>query len=168
MTEKERGLKFCPRCAEPLISRELSGRGRLSCPSAECGYVFWDNPIPVVAALVEHGEHVLLVRNRGWPQGWYGLVAGFLEREEDPEEGALREVREELNLEGEIVSLIGLYSFPQKNEIIMAYHVRAHGEIRLGEELEDFKLIRPGKLRPWPFGTGLAVRDWLKTRESSA
>jgi hypothetical protein len=42
--------------------------------------------------------------------------------------------------------------------------VRAHGEIRLGDELEAHKRVAIEKLKPWPFGTGHAVRDWLARR----
>jgi 8-oxo-dGTP pyrophosphatase MutT (NUDIX family) len=46
--------------------------------------------------VVEHGGKVVLARNRAWPVAFYGLISGFLERGEAPEEGALREVKEEL------------------------------------------------------------------------
>src|SRR5881227_225784 len=128
-------MKFCPSCASPLIARKLDERTRLVCASESCDYVFYDNPAPVVAALVEHGQTVLLVRNKGWPEKWYGLVSGFLEKGESPEDGVLREVREELGLRGDIVSFIGAYAFPENNQVILAYHVRAHGDIELGEEL---------------------------------
>jgi protein tyrosine phosphatase (PTP) superfamily phosphohydrolase (DUF442 family) len=42
--------------------------------------------------------------------------------------------------------------------------VRAQGEIRLSDELVDYKRVAPEKLRPWAAGTGYAVRDWLKRR----
>jgi NAD+ diphosphatase len=157
-------MKFCPICAAPLRPRTTEGRERLGCSSESCDYVYYDNPVPVVAALVEHGETVLLVRGKGWPEKWYGLVTGFLEKGESPEQGVLREVREELGLRGEIASFIGAYPFPEMNQIILAYHVRAHGEIALGEELAGVKAVPPDKLRPWPLGTGHAVRDWLERR----
>ena len=93
-------------------------------------------------------------------------MTGFLEAGETPEEGMLRELKEELGLEGEIVSLVGAYSFALRNELIVAYHVRAHGELKLGAELAGYKKVAPEKLRPWDFGTGLAVRDWLKATRS--
>ena len=157
-------MRFCPRCATPLASQEKGGRERLACPGAECGYVFYDNPLPVVAGLVEHEGDVLLVRSVGWPESWYGLVTGFLERGEEPQAGALRELREELGLEGRVVAPIGVYAFPERNELILAYHIEAWGEVRLGKELAGLKRIRPEKLRPWPVGTGHAVRDWLAGR----
>ena len=157
-------LKYCPACASPLLASELEGRKRLACSSDTCDYVFYDNPVPVVAALLEHGETVLLVRNKGWPEKWYGLISGFLEKGESPEEGVLREVKEEVGLKGEIVSFIGAYAFTEMNQIILAYHVRGHGEIAIGDEIAGVKAVPPDKLRPWPLGTGHAVRDWLAAR----
>lgn len=148
-----------------MVAVQMGGRERLGCADRECGYVFWDNPTPTVAAVVETGGRVVLVRQKGWPEKWYGIVSGFLERGETPEEGILREVEEELGMKGEIVRFIGTYSFFQLNQLILAYHVRAEGEIQLGEELEAYKLIAPEHLRPWEMGTGPAVRDWLESRK---
>src|SRR5439155_24309748 len=100
-------MHFCPTGAAHWFAGEPKGHTRLACSSETCDYVFYDNPVPVVAALIEHGETVLLVRNKGWPEKWYGLVSGFLEKGESPEQGVLREVKEEVGLKGEIVSFIG-------------------------------------------------------------
>jgi ADP-ribose pyrophosphatase YjhB (NUDIX family) len=129
--------------------------------------VFWDNPTPVVAAVVELDGDVVLVRQKTWPEKWLGLVTGFLEKGETPEEAVLRELDEELGLQGEIVSFIGYYSFVQLNQLILAFHVQARGEISLGEELEVYKCIPPEKVRPWKLGTGPALRDWLEKRKNS-
>lgn len=157
-------VRFCARCGAPLAARELGGRCRQACPNEACGYVHWDNPAPVVAALVEVDGLIVLARNHGWPEKMFGLVTGFLERDESPEEAVVREVREELDLDARHSSLIGVYPFMRKNEVIIAYHVVASGNIRLNEELAEYRLIAPEKLRPWDFGTGLAVRDWLARR----
>ena len=156
---------YCPQCCKELVSQERGGRERSLCPDSACGFVHWDNPLPVVAALVEFEGNIILVRNVGWPETWFGLVTGFLERDETPEAGVLRELQEELSLNGEIVSRIGVYAFPMRNELIVAYHVRATGSIHLGEELEAYKAIPPEKLKAWPMGTGEAVRDWLASRQ---
>ncbi len=121
----------------------------------------WNNPTPVVAALIEHDGAILLARGKGWPEKVFALVTGFLEAGESPEAGVLREVREETGLVAEIVSFVGAYPFDLKNELILAFHVRASGPITLNDELEATKHIPRDKLRPWPLGTGLAVRDWL-------
>jgi NAD+ diphosphatase len=157
-------LRFCPRCAAPLVDKRQEGRVRRACVAEGCGFVHYGNPLPVVAAIVEHEGAVVLVRSHGWPEKLFGLVTGFLEANETPQEGVLREVKEELGLEGEVASLVGAYSFEMRNEVILAFHVRASGTLVLGDELAGFKRVPPEKLRAWDFGTGLAVRDWLLRR----
>ena len=161
-------LKYCPQCAAELTKRKLGGLPRLTCPDESCGYTFWDNPIPVVAGLVEHRGKVVLTRNHGWPPGRWGIVAGFLERGETPEEGVLREVKEELGLEAEIVSNLGVFCFYLRNQVIFAYHLRCDDEITVGDELEAIKLVPPEKLKPWERGTGPAVKKWLHSRNSGS
>lgn len=160
----ERTRRYCPCCRRELISRELGGRERLLCPETGCGFVFWDNPVPVVAAVVEIGGTVVLARNAWWPEGKFGLITGFLEAEETPEEGVLREVAEELNVQGEIREFLGLYSYYRNNQLLLAYHVEAFDEPVPGEELAEIRRIPPQRLEPWPFGTGPALRDWLLAR----
>jgi NAD+ diphosphatase len=157
---------YCPSCRTPLREAERGGRTRLVCPRDGCGFVHWNNPVPIVAAIVERDGHVILVRSHGRPENWYVLVAGFLESDETPDHAVLREVEEELGLPGEIVEYLGAYSFARLNQIIFAYHVRlAPGEIRLAaDELVDFKAVPLADLRPWPRGTGPALRDWLAAR----
>lgn len=153
---------YCPQCCKKLETRIIEGRERRVCPSRECGFVFWDNPLPVVAAIVEFKGRVILARNTAWPEGMFGLITGFLEKDETPEEGVLREVKEELDLEGEVVSCVGVYPFIQRNQVLLVYHVRADGTVCLGEELAEYREIELDKVRPWAFGTGPALWDWLK------
>lgn len=155
---------YCPRCGQSLTDQDLAGRQRRACPDSACGFVHWDNPFPVVAALVEWEGRVVLARNVAWAEGKFGLITGFLERDESPEAAVAREVKEELDLDASAVALIGVYPFPVKNELILAYFVAAMGEIHLNEELAEIRLVEPGRLKAWDYGTGHAVRDWLAGR----
>jgi NADH pyrophosphatase NudC (nudix superfamily) len=130
--------------------------------------VHWGNPVPVVAAIVEQAGQIVLARGRGWPEKMFGLITGFLEAGESPEQGIVREVQEELGLTGRDVSLVGVYPFEVRNELIIAFHLVAEGVITLSDELEAVKLVHPDKLRAWPFGTGLAVQAWLDARGKKA
>jgi NADH pyrophosphatase NudC (nudix superfamily) len=161
-------MRYCPVCGRELGEAEIDGMQRLGCPSEACDYVFWDNPTPVVAAVVERDGKIVLARNREWPEKIFGLVTGFLEKGESPDQGILREVMEELGLEGRIESFIGNYSFFQMNQLIVAFHVKATGQIRMGDELAEIREVPPERLRPWGFGTGEAVRDWLKARKNQS
>lgn len=135
--------------------------------SAGCGFIHYDNPTPVVAAVVEHDGKVVLAHNRAWPEAlrsFHGLITGFLERAESPEQCALREVKEELDLDGTAATLIGVYPFEQMNQVIIAYHVVATGTITLNEELDEFRHMALHECKAWPSGTGLALRDWLRSK----
>jgi NAD+ diphosphatase len=161
-------FRFCPRCASPLALRSIADDGhsidRLACPAEACGFIHWSNPVPAVGVLVEHEGDMVLARGRGWPEGWFALVAGYLEAREDPKAGVAREVREEMGLEVVEAHLIGNYIFERKNEIMLCYHAIARGTIRLSEELLEVKRFKPADLRPWRRATGLAVADWMRAR----
>lgn len=154
--------RFCPQCATPLERRIAGERERAACPA--CSWVHWDNPAPVVAAVIEYEGRVLLARNAAWPPKMFALVTGFLERDETPQAAVAREVKEETNLDTRASSLIGVYDFARKNELIIAYHVVAEGTVQLSQELVDYRLIEPAKVRPWPAATGLALADWMRAR----
>lgn len=158
-------FRYCPQCAAPLQLRPQEGIERLACSAQGCSFVHWENPTPVVAAIVEHEGKIVLARNAAWPQKFYALVTGFLEKHDpSPEEAAIREVEEELNLRGQAANFVGHYRFERMNQLIIAFHVPAVGEIRLSEELVDYRCERPENVRYWPAATGLALRDWLRGR----
>lgn len=156
--------RFCPRCGGPLIDKVIDQYPRQMCADPNCDHVFWGNPTPVVAAVVEHEGDVILARNANWPVGMLGLITGFLEAQEDPAVGVVREVREELGLAGRVQGLIGAYPFRRMNQVILAYHVSAEGEIRLNEELAEYKRMQPATMRYWPLATGWALKHWLEAR----
>lgn len=158
------GYRYCPRCTAALVVLE----GRQACPDRDCGFAFYDNPTPVVAAIVEVPEGIVLARSPGWPAKMLGLPTGYVEPREDPAHAVVREVREELGLEGRIVELVGVYPFAKQNQILIAYHLQASGPVVLGEELESYKIVLLARLQGWNFGTGLAVRAWLDSRSAGA
>ena len=157
---------YCPICATPLSKQQVNGENRRACTNASCDYVEWNNPTPVVAAIAQAGDSVVLVQAIGWPKEWFGLVTGYHESGETAEEGVVREVKEELGLGCRVESLVGVYSFFQMNQVIIAYHVLLDkGDITLdARELVDYKKIPIEELQPWSSGTGKAVQDWLKTK----
>ena len=57
-------FRFCPLCGKDLVKRTIEQQERLACGDSQCGFVLWDNPVPVVAAIVEHDEKVILARNK--------------------------------------------------------------------------------------------------------
>jgi len=135
---------------------------RLRCTS--CEYTHWNNPTPVLAGIVELGGRILLARNAAWTGRRFALITGFMEAGETPQEGITREIKEETALEVTALQLVGVYDFKRMNQVIIAYHAHAAGEVRLSPELAEYKLYEPQDLICWPAGTGYALADWLRSR----
>lgn len=158
-------MKFCPECGNRLATKRIDGVERRACASALCNFVHWDNPVPVVAALVAYQGKIVLARNAQWPEGAFSLVTGYLERNELPAAAVVREVKEELGLDGEVRDFIGCYSFEEKNQLILAHAVVATGELKTGDEIAEVRLLSREELARWSFGrfalTSRIVRDWL-------
>ncbi|MEI7785256.1 MAG: NUDIX hydrolase [Betaproteobacteria bacterium] len=159
-------FRFCPMCASALAWQSRAEDGgdvsRLRCTA--CDYTHWNNPTPVLAGIVEVDGQILLARNAAWSGRRFALITGFMEAGETPEEGISREIGEETNLEVTALQLIGVYEFKRMNQVIIAYHARAHGQVRLSPELVEYKLYAPQDLICWPAGTGYALADWLRTQ----
>jgi NAD+ diphosphatase len=161
--------RFCPACATPLAwitaAEDGGDKARLRCPS--CGFTHWNNPTPVLAAVIEcvdRDGQVLLARNAAWPGRFFGLITGFMESGETPQEGICREIAEETALSVDSLQLLGVWDFQRMNQIIIAYHAAARGDIRLSPELAEYKLLAPEDVRCWPQGTGQALATWLRSR----
>ncbi len=158
--------KFCPGCAtalEYIAQLEDGGeKQRLRCVA--CGWTHWNNPTPVLAAVIQYNDQILLARNAAWKGRMYALITGFMEAGETPQEGVTREIKEETNLDVCELNLIGVYDFQRMNQVIIAYHARAEGEVKLSPELVDYKLYDYEAVKCWPAGTGYALADWLRGR----
>ena len=158
--------KFCPSCATPLeFIAQLEDGGhkeRLRCVA--CGWTHWNNPTPVLAAVIQYQDRILLARNAAWKGKMYALITGFMEAGETPQQGVAREIKEETSLEVRELNLIGVYDFQRMNQVIIAYHALAEGEVKLSPELVDYKLYEYEAVKCWPAGTGYALADWLRGR----
>ncbi len=157
-------MKYCPECKADLMITSVDGESRQVCSNEKCEFVFWNNPVPVVAVLVELNGEYVIARNAQWPEGMFSVIAGYLEAGETPEQAVIRELEEELGLSGSIQGYIGNYSFFDKNQIIIAYHVIASGNIEINHELAQVKRLSRAELAQYDFSpleiTANIVHDW--------
>ena len=166
MSTLPNAFKFCPQCAALLATitqQEDSGpTARLRCPA--CGFTHWNNPTPVLAAVIEYNGQILLARNAAWSGRMFALITGFMEAGETPQGGIEREIKEETSLATTSLDLIGVYDFQRMNQVIIAYHAVCTGDVVLSPELVEYKLYDPADVLCWPAGTGYALADWLKSK----
>ncbi len=109
-TESTNGLThhFCPRCGAPLTLRVLDEEQHLVCTL--CSRIHFANAKPCAGALVVREGAVLLVRRTQAPfRGAWDIPGGFLNIDETPEAAAIREVREEANVNIRLLDFLGFY-----------------------------------------------------------
>jgi 8-oxo-dGTP diphosphatase len=134
------GYRFCPRCAGNLETKIHDGRERLVC--ASCGFVFYRNPAPAAGVIVVEQNSVLLVQRKFDPRkGGWTLPAGFVEHDEEIEVCAVRETKEETNLDVELTGLFNAYTAtddPRTPVVLLLYTARrTGGEVDAGDDASD-------------------------------
>ena len=154
---------YCPQCGAKTRDKTIESQLVKVC-AANCGFGFFNNPTPVVAIIVETPEGVVLAHDVTWPQGMFSVISGYVDPHELPQQTAVRETKEELGLHAYDVEFVGHYMFHAKNQLIIAYAVKAQGSITLNHELDEYKVIALNKLKAWPGPTGKAVSDWLNKK----
>src|SRR4051794_4517580 len=88
--------------------------------------------IGVFALIFDEDQRVLLAHRRDID--WWNLPGGGMEHGETVKEAVCREVREETGLEVEVKYLVGVYSKPQKQEVVLTFKCRAMGGILTATE----------------------------------
>ena len=101
-------LNHCSRCGGRLVHGPVAGedRDRLAC--IDCGHVAYLNPRLVVTAIpvTADGEVILIRRGFEPGRGLWAQPGGFLEIDETPTEGAIRETLEETGWDIELDCLL--------------------------------------------------------------
>ncbi len=153
------GLRFCPRCgATPRIEFPRS----LHCDA--CGYAAFYNPKPVAGAIPRTADGRVWLLRRGFDPGagLWTFPGGFVDLGESVDQAAVREAREELEIDVELTRLLGVYSRPQDRVLLVVFAAIAHGEPRTTDEAPEVAAFAPADV-PWAelafWSTEQALRD---------
>lgn len=168
--------KFCPNCGTPtedsIAAARTNDEAILRC--LHCRYVDYQHSYPTAGAIIEDvSSRVLLVRRSREPfAGYWEVPGGFLLEGEHPEEGARREIREELGIEIVHIELLGIYmdTYAVSNNALKAtlnifYLSRiSAGEPVIGDEISQFEWFSRNSLpENIAFANNrLAIQEWLK------
>ena len=123
-------------------------RRRLVCD--RCGFVDYENPKIVVGSVATWEDRILLCRRAIDPRdGFWTLPAGYLEQNESPEAGALREAWEEARAKLVIDQLLATYAITRISQVQLIYRARlVNPEIAAGPESREVGLFTWDQI-PW-------------------
>jgi 8-oxo-dGTP diphosphatase len=123
---------------------------------------------PPVAAdvIAEIGDRIVLIERKNFPLGW-AIPGGFVDFGETVEHAAVREAKEEISLDVEIRTLLGIYSRPDRDprgQTITAVYVgRAHGTPIAADDAKNCALIDPrNPPAPLAFDHTEILRDYVR------
>jgi ADP-ribose pyrophosphatase YjhB (NUDIX family) len=163
--------RYCQACGARLRTVVVDGRRRRRCP--RCGWTFYDNPVPAAVAVVIDAGRLLLGRRARPPYaGSWDLPGGFLERDELPEAGLRRELREELGVGVRDSSLIGFVTerYGRGGVSVLAAVYRVRLTTRRMRPADDVSELRWFPLSKVPYhdiafpNVRRTLRRYLKTR----
>ena len=128
--------KYCSQCGETNTHGYIDGNHRYHCKS--CGAIHYQNPKPTATIICLQNNQILLAKRAFEPaKGEWGLPGGFMELNETLNEAAVRELKEETNLDGIVTGIISTCS----------HYGTIFGDILLigvTMEVDDFSCIKAG------------------------
>lgn len=132
--------KFCPKCGGKLKITKEHEMPRLQC--LKCKFIFYQDSKPTASAIIlnKKNDMILLGRRKIEPsKGMWDIIGGFLEKDEHPKAGIIREVREETGLEIEILDMIGFFmdSYNNENDSISTLNICYVARKKSGQEKPD-------------------------------
>ncbi|HUQ41094.1 MAG TPA: NUDIX hydrolase [Candidatus Limnocylindrales bacterium] len=161
--------RFCVQCGTKLVRRSVEHRFRNVC--LKCGHIAFRNAKPAVGLLIERDDRLLLVRRARAPfEGYWDIPGGFLEAEESPEKGAVREAREETGLRVKVDELLGAYHGTSGDDYTLNLYYTAHvigGREKAGDDASAMRWFAVAEVPTriaFPGHTRHVIRDWLRGR----
>ena len=158
---------FCPECGGKIQKGTIAGVER---PVYKlCSGTVYLDPKVASCALVEDDGEIILVRRGIEPAlGKWTFPGGYIDRGEGTENAAIRQTKEEANIDVRITSLLGVYSYPNNPVVVIVYIAEAvGGNIEAGPECLEIRKFQPANV-PWDQiafkSTEQALLDWIKLR----
>jgi ADP-ribose pyrophosphatase YjhB (NUDIX family) len=161
-------FRFCPKCGGNLDKRivKASEPRRLVCQ--DCSFIFYQDPKVVAGALFTLNGGIVLLRRGVEPAlGKWVFPGGYVDRGESVRDAAIRETKEECQLDVELGPLLNVYSYPRSPNVIVVYTAEViGGTLSAADESTDADVFSPKQL-PWHDlafdSTRDALNDYIKS-----
>jgi ADP-ribose pyrophosphatase YjhB (NUDIX family) len=122
----------------------------IRCPKCGNQIEVYQNPIPTVDIIIEvESKGVVLIKRKNPPYGW-AIPGGFVDYGESLEEAAVREAKEETNLDVKLIRQFHTYSDPirdpRHHSISTVYVAKAKGLPKAKDDAIDIGIFSDSNL----------------------
>lgn len=161
--------KFCIYCGGQITKNKEDNVLRDCCSRCHC--FFYDNPLPVVSAIVDESRQILLVkRDRAPFKGHWCLPTGFAEAGESIEDAALRELQEETGVKGKISRLLDVDSYKSHfygDLLFLTFVVdKTGGKVAAGDDSAQARFYPINEIPPLAFRSNRrALEAYIKSKK---
>jgi NADH pyrophosphatase NudC (nudix superfamily) len=134
-------FKFCSSCGNPL---KLATDQEWDFECTNCNQKYYNNPTPVVAALVFRDGKLVIVSSKN--KKLWGLPGGYVSVNESLEEAVIREILEETNLNVRLTGFHASYSMIKRDRhlvfIVFTAEVES-GNPTAGDDVKELRVLNP-------------------------
>lgn len=159
--------RFCPRCGGDLEKRVVKATEPKRLVCLNCSFIFYQDPKVVAGTIFTlDGGIVLLKRGVEPAMGKWVFPGGYVDRGESVQEAAVRETREESQIDVQLGPLLNVYSYSRSPNVIVVYTADAvGGELAAGDESVEAGIFARTEI-PWDDlafdSTTDALNDYIK------
>lgn len=154
--------RFCPRCGGGLDRRVVKANEpkRLVCQA--CSFIFYQDPKVVAGTVFTlDGGIVLLKRSVEPALGKWVFPGGYVDRGESVQDAAVRETKEESQLDVRLGPLLNVYSYPRSPNVIVVYTADViGGKLTAADESLEARIFAQQEV-PWQDLAFDSTRDAL-------
>ena len=164
-------LEFCSYCGEKNHYGFIDGNTRYHC--IQCSTIHYENPKPTATLICHKNGKILLVKRAMEPgKGYWGLPGGFIERGESPTAAAVRELKEETQLDGKVITLLGTCStfntmFGDILLLGMEVEINDWSKLHPGDDAAEAEFFNLTKIPPLAFPCYEKIIDMYQQKISS-
>jgi ADP-ribose pyrophosphatase YjhB (NUDIX family) len=143
-------FRFCPRCGGALEQRMIKTHEPKRLVCQVCSFIFYQDPKVVAGTVFMLDRGIVLLKRGVEPAlGKWVFPGGYVDRGESVRDAAVRETKEESQLDVKLGPLLNVYSYQRSPNVIVVYTAEVlGGELAAADESLEARIFSPKEI-PW-------------------